>query len=544
MKETYKINIGGMVFHIDNDAYETLDQYLKEIEKRLSSYAEKKEITEDIELRVAELLQQRGKNETVVVTLEDVKSIIELLGNPEDIAGEEEDSAPLGETPPASGYKGQRRLYRDPANAYLGGVSGGLGAYFDVDPLVFRILFVVLFFAWGASAFVYILLWIIVPKAVTATQRLEMKGKNVTISNIEKNIRNEYNDIKTNFSKLSEEGGLDQRVRGFFTEVLRLVATTLNWLAKVLAMIIGIALIMAGFIASLSILGVMTNGAAIFTRVTGGYSITLYHSLLQVMESSAAVIFMIGIFLLFIIPLVLLIYAGIKLLFRFKVNDRAILLSGVGLWIIGILALTAIVLIEINGRLVSTTVSEEKTLQMDTARTINIRINPNVPEHEYVNNSRFTKESYFLLSEDFAQSLYIRPQLEIMKSADVSTATLLILKTARGTNVTEAKAHAQDIVYHWSFDDSTLLLNPYFYLQNDALYNVNRLSLKLIIPEDKTYDIGREVQYLLNDFDDVDELFHYDFSDYHDHNYRDSYGRHDNEMIQTLHALEEETEEE
>lgn len=543
MKETYKINIGGMVFHIDNDAYETLDQYLKEIEKRLSSYAEKKEITEDIELRVAELLQQRGKNETVVVTLEDVTSIIELLGNPEDIAGEEEEPGHMGEAPPSSDFKGQRRLYRDPANAYLGGVSGGLGAYFDVDPLVFRILFVVLFFAWGASAFVYILLWIIVPKAVTAAQRLEMKGKNVTISNIEKNIRNEYNDIKSNFSKLSEEGGLDQRARGFFTEVARLLATTLNWLAKILAMIIGIALIIAGFIASLGILGVMTNSAAIFTRITGGYSITLYHSLLQVMESSAALIFTIGLFLLFIIPLVLLIYAGIKLLFRFKANDRAILLSGLALWIVGILSLTAIVLIEINGRLVSTTISEERKLEMGTANTINIRINENVPEHEYVNNSRFTKESYFLLSEDFAQSLYIRPQLEIMKSADVNTPTLLILKTARGTNVPEAKVHAGDIVYQWSFNDSTLVLNPYFYLQNGALYNVNRLSLKLIIPEDKTYDIGREVQYLLNDFDDVDELFHYDFSDYHDHNYRESYGRADEKMIQTLHDLEEEAEE-
>ena len=91
-----------------------------------------------------------------------------------------------------------KKLYRDPENSVIGGVCGGLSAYFNMDPVIFRLLFVIFFFAGGASILVYVILWIVLPKAETAAQKLEMRGEKVNVSNLEKKIREEYDNVKEN----------------------------------------------------------------------------------------------------------------------------------------------------------------------------------------------------------------------------------------------------------------------------------------------------------------------------------------------------------
>lgn len=152
MKKTVVINISGIVFHIDEDAYEKLSSYLDSLNHYFGTTSESREIVTDIESRIAELLQPKITGIKQSVTIEDVEEILSILGTPEDIAAS--DSASYESETTQSTYtskRSTRRLYRDVENSVLGGVSSGLGAYFNIDPVFFRIIFIALIFAGGVS---------------------------------------------------------------------------------------------------------------------------------------------------------------------------------------------------------------------------------------------------------------------------------------------------------------------------------------------------------------------------------------------------------
>ncbi len=208
MKKTLTVNISGSVFHIDEDAFVRLNDYLKRLESHFSDDHGRADILSGIEERIAEIFQGKRQHERQVVTLDDVKEAINQLGEPAEISGNDEganksktrDYSTRDEEPPPP-----KRLYRDPENKYIGGVCGGLGAYFNVDPVWMRIIFLLLLFSGGFGILLYVILWIIIPKARTAADRLSMRGERVNISNIEKTIREDLKDIKRNIENLSRE---------------------------------------------------------------------------------------------------------------------------------------------------------------------------------------------------------------------------------------------------------------------------------------------------------------------------------------------------
>ncbi|MGM0408916.1 MAG: PspC domain-containing protein [Bacteroidota bacterium] len=196
MKTTITINLGGLVFHIDDDAYEMLNTYLIAIEKQFASEDERNDIMTDIETRLAELFTEFLDGKRDVIMKDDVSKVIEILGQPEDFIEEEpttEQSKKKSTT-----YQATKRLYRDPDNRFLGGVCGGLGAYFNIDPIVFRILFILIFFGMGSGLIIYIILWIAMPEATTTAQKLEMRGEPVTVENIKKAVREEFENVRKN----------------------------------------------------------------------------------------------------------------------------------------------------------------------------------------------------------------------------------------------------------------------------------------------------------------------------------------------------------
>jgi phage shock protein PspC (stress-responsive transcriptional regulator) len=220
MKKTFTANINGIVFHIDEDAYAKLERYLATIRKHFSSDEGCDEIIAGIEGRIAEVFQDRVSTQKQVITLGDVRDVIDQLGEPEQISDEAELSGgekKAGEKKqsyekryvrdPESEYYGSRaskRLFRDPDDKYIGGVCAGLASYFDIDPVWMRIIFIISLFA-GFGVLLYIILWIVVPKASTHAEKLEMRGERVNLSNIEKSIREDLDDIKRNLRNISEE---------------------------------------------------------------------------------------------------------------------------------------------------------------------------------------------------------------------------------------------------------------------------------------------------------------------------------------------------
>ena len=102
-------------------------------------------------------------------------------------------------------------MYRDTENRTLAGVCSGMGTYFNIDPVLIRILFVVLvFLGAGVSIFIYLILWIVVPKATTTAQRLQMRGQEPTIYNIQKSIQEEVKEVKESFAKINQSESFRQ----------------------------------------------------------------------------------------------------------------------------------------------------------------------------------------------------------------------------------------------------------------------------------------------------------------------------------------------
>ncbi|MCG8696886.1 MAG: PspC domain-containing protein [Bacteroidales bacterium] len=204
MKKTQTINLGGLVFHIDEDAYAALKKYLGKLEKELKGEMDVKEVMGDIESRIAEILSDKLANKREVVTIDDVNAVIEVIGDPE-IIGDPESAA--GATKHASGRyeryerKSYRRMYRDPDNRIIGGVCGGLSAYMNIDPVFLRIVIAILAVFGGSGIFIYLIFWIILPEAHTPAQKLEMRGEPITFENIKSFVSREYNNVRDSFSK-------------------------------------------------------------------------------------------------------------------------------------------------------------------------------------------------------------------------------------------------------------------------------------------------------------------------------------------------------
>ncbi len=202
MKKTFSVNLGNRVFYIDEDAYFKLKAYLDTIERYFSDEKERLDIINDIEMRLSELFTERVTVNRQVITLADVSEAIHTMGNPQEIVGEGKsipDEEPVYESYPHGSRR--RRLYRDDDNRVIGGVCSGLGAYFDIDPVIIRIVLLVLFFLFGFGLLLYLILWIVVPKAVTTAQKLEMRGDPVNASNIGNFVREEFDSVKKSFQK-------------------------------------------------------------------------------------------------------------------------------------------------------------------------------------------------------------------------------------------------------------------------------------------------------------------------------------------------------
>jgi phage shock protein PspC (stress-responsive transcriptional regulator) len=156
----------------------------------------------DIENRIVELLQLKLSDKKQVITTEDIQDVINVLGWPSDFDQElEEESRAYS----SARQKGPKRLFRDPDNRMVGGVCSGLGAYFGIDPVWFRLLFVFAVIFAGSGILVYIILWIVLPPATTITDRMEMRGDPINIENIEKTVRNEMKDVKVKFDEFAEQ---------------------------------------------------------------------------------------------------------------------------------------------------------------------------------------------------------------------------------------------------------------------------------------------------------------------------------------------------
>ena len=204
MNKVIQANLAGQPFTFDDDAYDALDDYLHRVSLHFSRKSGQAEIMQDIEARLAELLSQQTKGRQIV-TLQDVQASISTLGQPEDFASDDEESF-SGERSHGShdyGPRSQgsarygRRLMRDPEQKTVAGVCSGLTAYFGIpEPIWLRLVFALgTIFTGGGFLVVYVVLWIVMPEARTASDRLAMRGEPIDLESIGRQVERDVNDL-------------------------------------------------------------------------------------------------------------------------------------------------------------------------------------------------------------------------------------------------------------------------------------------------------------------------------------------------------------
>ncbi len=182
MKKVLNVGIGGRPFTIDEDAYQRLDGYLNAFRIKAQSEMghQTKEVLDELEMRIAELFDESLSHKMEVVNLALVNKVISQLGMPDG------SPADFGNSTTHDFHQPRvvKKLFRDPDSKAIGGVCGGLAAYFDVDIVLMRVLFILALVFGSLGFWFYVILWIVVPLATTAAQKCEMRGLPVTAENL------------------------------------------------------------------------------------------------------------------------------------------------------------------------------------------------------------------------------------------------------------------------------------------------------------------------------------------------------------------------
>lgn len=501
MKKAIKINLNGAIFHIDEDAYEKLKKYLDTISMHFSNKEEGEEILSDIESRIAELFQEKMTKEGEVISIKLVEEVIQIMGKPEDIIDSDEETGSENQYAKSRYRNNSKKLYRDPENAVIAGVSSGLGAYFNIDPLIVRILFIVFFFFGGASVLIYPILWIVLPKAETAAQKLQMKGEPVNVSNIEKKVREEYESAKENVKAAANSETVKKTKKAannFFSELGKIFLI----FTKVILILIGVSFILAGIGI---VLGLVTGTfMGLHFIPFNHFDFSLGELLTPFTDPVSVTLLIISLSLLLIIPIIAMIYALIKLIFSIKTKNRGLTIGATSLWFIALIMIVGILAIETGNYSDSGSSKTESSISIPSD-TLVVSVNE-IQKREFEKDLAFDfdLDNKWFLTEDL-ERIYGLVELDIERSGD-DQIHLEIEKRSKGKNWDDADSKAAKLNYSFHTEGATLILDPYFYLEGTDKWRFPRVKLMLEVPEGKYIMLERETRDILDDVYNADHI--------------------------------------
>jgi phage shock protein PspC (stress-responsive transcriptional regulator) len=494
MNKTVNINLGGMFFYIDEDAYQKLTFYFEAIKRSLSNSSGQEEILKDIEIRIGELVLEKHTKDKQVISLREVEDIITVMGQPEDyrIDGDE----PIEATYIPTGNKITKKLYRDTENGMIGGVLAGLGHYFGVDKVWLRIFLLILVFAWGTGILAYIILWIAMPEAITTSEKLEMRGEPVTISNIEKKVREEIEMLSEKFKSTDFESmrkGMKSNGDKFKNNFSGVIGSILNVFAKV----IGALMILS----SLAILVVFLIGVLAFG--TTNFPSFPFHSFVELGNFTDYPIWFFG--LLFYtavsIPSFFVLLLGIKII---APNSKSIgsiakyiLLA---LWIIAIAILISIGVKQATEYAYNGRVFEKQSINLNPKDTLLIKFKNNdyyAKDVADYTDFEITKDS---LHQDVIYSNMISFEIE---KTDENLPFIKINKEAKGKSFEEARNRAEKIKYGYKIVGNQLILDNYLITELKNKYRDQKIGIKLYLPKGTLFKMNSSME----NFDYSDNSF-------------------------------------
>lgn len=474
-----------MLFHIDEEAYNIMRRYLESVKRSFANTPGSDEIIADIEARIAELFHDKLENERQVITKKEVDEVIAIMGQPEDYMVDEDifEDEPRAKT--ASSQNKVKKLYRDTEKKYVAGVSAGLAHYFNIDPLWIRLLWIFLtIFTWGGFIFIYGLLWILIPEAKTTAQKLDMSGETVNISNIERKVKEGFDDVADRVKSVDYEKVGNTVKKGGKT-IFDTFGDIVMFLFKIFGKFIGILLVIIGATTLIGLfVGMFTVGILDIIHVPG---IDFYN----VVNSTNMPIWVVSLLAFFAIgiPFFFLMYLGLKILVNnLKSIGTVAKFALLGLWLISIILLIIFGIREAASHAYtgSTSIEDEITNVIPTD-TLNIRL---VSTDEYDYEKDMHMGDTFISYDEAGNKILVSDDVRfrIRKSKD-SLVRVQIRKEADGPSNREAKDIASQILYEYEVSGNTISLNDYLTTQGPKFKDQEvRASIFLPVGTILTYE--------------------------------------------------------
>lgn len=507
MNKTVNINLGGMVFHIDEDAYLKLTRYFDAIKRSLNNSSGQDEIIKDIEMRVSELLLEKQKSDKHVVGLKDVDEVIVVMGQPEDYILEDEEKTNQSFSDYNTTRK-HKKLYRDKEKGMIGGVATGLGHYFGIDAVWIKIIFLIFVFAgFGTGILAYFVLWIVTPEAVTTSEKLEMTGEPVTISNIEKKVREEIENLSDKF-KNADYDAMGNQVKSGAERISSSFGDFIMTVFKIFAKFLGVILIVSGISVLIALLiGVFTLGTNIFIDFP-------WQNFVEAGNFTDYPIWSFGLLMFFAvgIPFFFLTLLGFKLLSpNLKSIGNIVKYTLLAIWIIAIAIVISIGIKQATEISHDNKTVEKKTLNITPKDTLFVKFRYN---DYYAKDLNHHREFEFVQDSANNQLLYSNDVRLHVLHTDEAAPYIQIEKSARGNSFISARQRAEKINYKFQINGNHLVLDNYFLTDVKNKFRGQEVDVYLYLPEGQLFKPDASVQ----DYDDSeDNFFNLHFSGNYDY---------------------------
>lgn len=489
MNKTININLAGLFFHIDEDAYQRLQRYLAAVRKSFAGTSGADEIMSDIESRIAELFLEKRANDQQVISITHVEEVINIMGQPEDYEVDEEIFEEQTSQRKYRSTGRNKQLFRDTQNGYVGGVASGMSYYLGIDAVWVRVIWVLItLFSAGWTIPIYILFWVLVPDAVTTNQRLTMMGKEVNISNIEENFKQGFEPVVDGQTDASHHIVGQKGKRGsirFFGFLGRLIKGFFKAIIKIIGLVVFLSAItgLIGLIVSIITASVV--------NVDGQNLIHLFDLVIPHEQASwlllTAIVFAAG------IPLLILAILGLKLLVN---NLKSIGMPAkivlIVLWVISIIVISvSAAQIAASQAFDANVINvEEHIIDKENVFELNLLKNTDLGNDVYVNNNGIRVIDYN--GEKAVRINEVR--VAIAQSRD-SLAYVKLNFKATGDSFSKAKSNAESLVYEYQLTENSFTAPNYVIAPKGTGVFGQKVNVTVYLPEGTKMKLNRRFQY-------------------------------------------------
>ncbi|RZM25728.1 MAG: PspC domain-containing protein [Pedobacter sp.] len=491
MKKTLHINIGNSITLIEEDAYEMLTVYLNEVKFHFAKSVDNFEIVTDIENRIAELFgEMLAVQQKKVISIEDVQEIIRQMGSVQDFELSEDEPVEIYNEGPQATVK---KLYRDTDHAMIAGVCVGLSHFLNIDARWVRLIAFATIFLGGSGILAYIVLWIMIPKAATKSEKLFMRGE-------EANLRGFANSYLQPFVKES---------RGVIAQTFHVLGDFVQGTGKVIFKIV------SGFIIAMSAFGLVFLMVALVALLGVSDSDVVNQFPFSIVNDEYFTALTIGAFLACTIPLLSLLLFSVRVAFTDRSVNKTLSFVLLIIWLAG-MGITIFHVAKIssefkeNAEFAQTAMIkpyQNFTLEIDKTRFFTKE--DSVKYHIDQNNYKGKKILYSQYG-GFDEQDNVR--LSIEKSND-QTVSVNQNYSSQGSTFEDALKNAQNIHYRFVQQDSLLTFSPVLRLIHQAKWRDQEVRLTLKVPVGTTFYINRDINRYLNNYN-IWDCHHEDRNDY------------------------------